>query len=591
MRRVLGALLVVTACVAGSVPAAGSLLTVRVSYPSDRPFRYEGLSLAYRLSGSVNEHTAFHLSALKSSGEPGYFPEGYVDGSARGLYERGSFHLRIKDRFGFQKIVLGNYTPLFGQGLLFGGSYPLVLYNPYYDLARYRNGIYASKSASKSVLLEGIGCELDLHGMTVRPFLSWNRYDCTAGESGYYKYRDNDWDGIPNDEDDDDFTGRSEGFPKTYSCKNPLLSCIRDEPDYSNDRDRLKRNNLAEYVAGMNLSKDFDALRLGGTVHYTRFNRLIDPYYNFDPAAGDKTAFSFRGRDYFGSSLYFKVRTSVELFGEAGATLYERRSYYDEFNGTAVLSAGFTGGMRKKWNNLGVILWGGYIPAGFLNPHGLELPDGLNNIGAGVIGINSVRGGRRYAHWLYGYRELENDDLSDDYETGLSYEHRIEQPLPYDLLILTRQRFEFVDNHYYAPGLLSARIASKVSLRYAMTGETAPQLSFYNRFGCPRGEHVKTGTGIGAELLYKRSRNRASASVIYYVTDDDRFAYLYPYERPLLRWSFIAPAVHGNGFVLSGLVVRELENAVFGLKVRGVLDFHDEDRRGVTVYAMTEVPF
>ena len=168
----------------------------------------------------------------------------------------------------------------------------------------------------KTVLLEGLALEYLLGNIYIRPFLSWNSYDCTAGESTYYKYKDNDNDGVPNDEDEDDFTGIGPSFPTTYSCKNSIFSSICEEPDYEIESDRAKRNNLSEYLFGINLSSHLDQVKVGGTLTYAFFNRLIDPYYNFDPGEGDKTGYSFRGMDYLSSSIYFKVYEPFEIFGE-----------------------------------------------------------------------------------------------------------------------------------------------------------------------------------------------------------------------------------------------------------------------------------
>jgi hypothetical protein len=147
----------------------------------------------YRIQYSPRENISTNLTLVKGYGEGGCFPRGYIAESDHGLYENGSYNILIEKFRGFQKIILGNYMPRLGQGLLFGGSYPLILYNPYYDLARYRDGIYPTSSTSKSVLLEGMAVDYRLAGLSIRPFFSWNRYDCTAGESDYYKYNDNDY--------------------------------------------------------------------------------------------------------------------------------------------------------------------------------------------------------------------------------------------------------------------------------------------------------------------------------------------------------------------------------------------------------------
>ncbi|GAH63531.1 unnamed protein product, partial [marine sediment metagenome] len=266
----------------------------------------------------------------------------YFKDANRGFYENGSYYILLKDSFLCNKIILGNYIPKFGQGLLFGGNFPLFLSNPYYELARYRDGIYPTGSSSKTILLEGIALEYEYGNMYFRPFFSWNRYDCSAGESSYYKYNNNDYDDYINDIDDDDFTGIGEGFPRKYSCKTNLFTSIRGLPDYESPSNREKRNNLAEYIAGINVSMNQAVLKAGATVTYTRFNRLIDPYYNFDPEKGDKTGHWYRGKNLFSSSIYFKMYSPIEIFGEAIHTFHKNLSYYPEFNGGYTSALGFS---------------------------------------------------------------------------------------------------------------------------------------------------------------------------------------------------------------------------------------------------------
>jgi len=567
-------------------------ITFRSYYPSDIPFNYQNLYLSYRLNWAPVENVTINLSLVKGSGAHGYYPQGYVYDSDRGLYEKGSYSILLEDYFKLHKIIVGNYLPLFGQGILFGGIFPLLWNNPYYELARYRNGIYPTGSSSKTVLLEGIALEYRTGVFAIRPFLSWNHYDCTAGESSYYKYNDNDWDGIHNEDDEDDFSGFSDEFPTGYSCKNNIFSAIRDEPDYEIESDREKRNNLSELLAGMNLSSRMDNLRIGWTVSYAQFNRLVDPYYNFDPGEGEKTSYYFRGKNYYSTNVYFKLYRPLEVFGEAAWTFYRSLSYYPEFHKDFISSIGFSGGIRKKINHIGLILWGSYIPPTLVNPHGQEYPDGLNNIASGLSGISFVKGKKRYAHWIYGYKELANKDNSNNFKTGISYSQRIELPLSEGILFRTKQNLEIVDHHYYAPDDLSRKISSKVSFKYSITEEVAAQFSLENRFGGPFGKKLFVGTGLSTELLYKKEKNRSSVQVIYYNTDSDRFATLYPYERSLYNWSFFAPSLNGNGFAGSLIGVRSFKSGmVAGSKIRYEIDLKDSSKRGITLYVMSEIPF
>jgi hypothetical protein len=565
----------------------------RSYYHSENPLDYSNLYFMYRFSLQPAERVRAGLTLVKGCGESGCYPLGYVTGSGGGLYESGSYYLEISEVLGIKRIILGNYIPYFGQGLLFGASYPLIMYNPYYDLAGIRDRIRPSYAASKAVLLEGVAAEASFGNVTIRPFLSWNRYDCSAGESDYYRYNDNDYDGIPNDEDEDDFSGYDDSFPPGYSCKSPLCSCIRDNPDYGEDSDREKRNKLAEYLGGVNLSVAGDRALVGATAYVSGFNRLIDPYYNFDPGEGDKTAHLFRGKSYLASSVYWKIYEPFEIFGEVAATLYRRLSYYPEFNGGFVTSMALSGGIRERVGRTGLILWGAYIPATFVNPHGLEYPDGLNNVAAGLAGLYHSEGDRRFIHWIYGFSELYSKDGPLLKERGGSYNHRIELPLGMGVLKL-RQNFLLVDHHYYEPEALSLRVASKLSfLRRGGRGIDV-QGVLENRLGGPIDtvQPIHVGTGISGEVIVRRERHGASALLIFYVTDDNRYAYLYPYERQLYDWSFNARPLYGRGIAGSVqffLVFRS--RYVVAMKLRYQYDFSRSAGRGASIFLNSQIPF
>ncbi len=583
---------VMGAAVVNGEPLDSNLFTVKTYYPSDVPFNYQALYLSYRLRFMPVRNITCSISLLKGSGERGYYPPGYTGRSDGGVYEQGSFYLLLEDYLRINKITLGNYTPLFGQGLLFGGAFPLLLYNPYYDLARYRDGIYPTASTSKTVLLEGIALEYELNTLKIRPFLSWNSYDCTAGESTYYKYNDNDWDGIKNEDDEDDFSGFIEGFGHEYSCKNHIFSCIREEPDYGDESDRLKRNNLDEYVAGLNFSTNLEDVRVGATLYYSQFNRLVDPYYNFDPQEGDKTAYYFRGKNYYAGSIYFKLDRPFEAFGEMASTLYNRRSYYPEFNGEIISSLAFSGGFRTKFRGVGVILWGAYVPPAMVNPHGLELPDGLNNVACGLLGINRAKGKRRFVHWVYAFRELASIDYPAYLETGVSYNHRIDYPLSEKLTFKSKQFVELVDHHAYAPESLALRLSSKTSLSRRLSDTVDAQFSFESRLGGPLDGKIKSGVGVSGEIIHRAERSSASLMLMGYTTADDRFAYLYPYERSLESWSFTPTALHGSGFSGSAVYVRHFKRGMSaGAKIKYQIDLEERYRRGYTIYIMGEFPF
>jgi hypothetical protein len=564
---------------------------VRSYYPTYESLSYQNVYLYYRVHYSPLDNMEMNISLVKGLREPGYFPLGYFAESTWGIFEKGSYNLLLKNYFNFKKIIIGNYVPLFGQGVLFGGIYPLILSNPYYDLARYRDGIYQTSSVSKTVLLEGLALEYLLGNVSIRPFLSWNSYDCTAGESSYYKYDDNDSDGVPNDEDEDDFTGIDPSFPTTYSCKNSIFSCIGEEPDYEIESDRAKRNNLSEYLFGLNLSAYFDQVKIGGTLAYAFFNRLIDPYYNFDPGEGDKTGHYFRGKDYLSSSVYIKVYEPFEVFGELVGSFNRKLSYYPEFNGGYSSAVGFSGGMRGKIDRVGLLFWGAYLPANLVNPHALELPDGRQNVLCGLFALNTTVRQKRYVGWLYVHRELNSEDYPGHPETGISYHYKMELPLEEPITILLNQNYEAIDGYYLAPYKRSYKITSKLSLKYPLEVLDL-LLTLENRWGGARDERLRAGTGIGAEVLHRREDLDASFQVLYYNTDDNKYAYIYPYQRSFAGWGFMVPSIKGQGLTGAMIFVKRFkDDLTFGTRIVYKLDFFNIEKNGLTVYLLSKIFF
>ena len=568
-----------------------SYVILRSYYPTNDPLSYQNMYMYTGVHYIPTQNVTFHLSLMKGRGEAGYYPVGYFTDAVKGFYEKGTYYLFLQDQFRFNKIIVGNYIPLFGQGLLFGGIYPLIMVNPYYDLARYRDGIYPSGSSSKNVLLEGIALEYEFNTTCVRPFFSWNTYDGSAGESSYYKYCDNDLDEIPNEIDDDDFTGIQDEFGENYSCKSNLFSCIRDGSDYGEESDRAKRNNLAEYVAGVNVSMNKGDLRIGSTVAYTHFNRLVDPYYNFDSNEGDKTGHYFRGKAFFCSSVYFKLYKPVELFGEVVGTFHNELSYYPEFNGGLSTVVGFSGGARRKFRNTGLILWGAYLPANLVNPHALELPDGCNNLACGLLGLHRVKNRRQFTNWLYLYSELYNKDYPDHEEAGICYSYFLKWPAGKKVTLKIDQSFEGIDNYYYAPLVWSYKVSSKASVKYALSDEFGLTFRFENRTGGSSGEDIESGTGITAEIFSSKKTSKISFSIMGYTTDESRFAYLYPYERSLYRWSFVPQAVHGRGFISLFTLVYDWDKLTMGTKVKYNLEMSSGVHQEATIYGISEYRF
>ncbi|GAH56518.1 unnamed protein product, partial [marine sediment metagenome] len=165
-----------------------------------------------------------------------------------------------------------------------------------------------------------------------------------------------------------------------------------------------------------------------------------------------------------------------------------------------------------------------------------------------------------------------------------------------------KQSFEVIDHYYYAQDVWSYKISSKVSVKYLLTTASSPVKSspaatslifrVENRMGSPANERLKIGTGVSAEVLYDKKEFNMSFQLMYYFTDNDCFAYLYPYERPLYKWSFMPTALHGNGFLSLFTFVKDFkDNFTSGAKIKYNLDFSNGLNHKATIYVISEYSF
>jgi len=567
---------------------------LRIKYSGDTSdFSYRNSYISYGLHCSFNDKFTLNIGVKKLSDENGYYPAGYITSSEWGLYERGSYSVILKDVYGFDKIIFGNYMPHFGQGLLFGGGYPLYIYNPYYDLGRFRDDIVASKAYSKSSVLEGIATVYSYGMIKIRPFISWNSYDCSAGESDYYRYNDNDYDGIPNDEDEDNFTNKKNDFTDNYSCKYSLEKAINDETIYSNDEYRNRRNKLGEYVVGINSSLNIGNNLAGLTFIYTGFNRMIDPYYSFDPESGDKTAYYFRGKDYFAVETYFKHDGQVQIYGDIIGSYYKSLSYYNEFSGKYVSSIGISSGIRTKIEDVSLLAWVGYIPANIVNPHAVEYPWGRRNFASAVTSLSFSSDRANFNNWIELSKELFSiDNPGTGEEVDFSYNYSFFYSILDNLKLELRQKYRVIDNYYYFPDIRSYKITTKFNIKHRLAKHVRLTDVIEYRFGKAENSKVVRGLGMGSRVYINKNNWQIKGMIFGYITDDSILAYLYPYEPSMYRWSFLPSSLNGKGILFSTSFTRDITDFfTAGFKIRFDADVINPSKSSLNFYLDTEMRF
>jgi len=567
-------------------------ILIRSYYDSDKPLNYESLPFSLYAGYHFNPYLKAGIALGKRSGENGFYPGGMWGSESFNIFESAGFYVECSGLERIKTFIVGNYMPVFGLGIIFGKPYPLLLGIPYLELARVGDYLKPVASPYKSLLFEGLALDYSVNEYSLKFFVSWNSFDSSCGDSSYYKYNDNDWDGIPNGDDEDDFTGYDGSWSYAYSCKTELFSSIRGETDYSNEFGRDNRNNLKENVGGFNLSRRTEDSLYGFTCLYSSFNKLIDPYYNFDSHGGDKTGYYFRGDGYLNAGFYFRKRSFAEFFGEIGTSYYRSKSYYDDFDGNRVFSAGAAGGLRKKIGNVGVLIWGLYLPPMFVNPHCQEYPEGERNHYMVLVDTIWYRGVKKFDFWSYYYSEIYNKDDPGLEERGISVNFKLQYPFILRMKFGFNHKLEVTENYYYAPGTLSYRMVDKLSFRKAITDSFYTGFRGEIRYGSPRYAKLSAGYYIGPESGFRNEKFTAGFCLYYYNADSSHFSYVYPYRDRLFRWSFTPSGIYGEGLTgsLKG-VIYDLGGFDLGVKIEQRYDFLNKSRNHTSIYAISNYSF
>jgi hypothetical protein len=211
-----------------------------------------------------------------------------------------------------------------------------------------------------------------------------------------------------------------------------------------------------------------------------------------------------------------------------------------------------------------------------VNPHGQEFPDGASNLAYGLFGFRRSEKRRRIDGRFVYYRELYDQNYPQQPKSSVSAAYSLKRGFEKKKVVELEQKLELIDNYYTEMGKVSWKLSTEVSTKLPLSRVDSLQLSVENRAGGPAGGRASGGVGVSAEIVRRMPRRSASFRLMGYVTDDDEFAALYPYERPLYSWSSFGPALRGSGVYGYVLSMRELgKNIAVGAKARWNLDVQE----------------
>ncbi len=320
---------------------------------------------------------------------------------------------------------------------------------------------------------------------------------------------------------------------------------------------------------------------------------MIDPYYNFDPEGGDKSAFYFRGIEYLAGEVYFRYSKMLDFFINTAYSLYKSKSYYKEFSSKTISAVGLTTGIRKRIKNISIILWTGYLPASLVNPHGVEYPWGRNNFVSFVGGVNIDFNYLYLIQWAEISKELiDIDKPGANEEVTIFYTYRLIKDISKNIRFEVKQRFGVMDNYYYYDGEKSYKLISRFLIKENLSKSLKLIENFELRFGKTENSNLKVGIGGGGRIKYSKNYNSITGMMFLYVAGNSILTYLYPYEPGLFKWNFFPSALGGKGLVTSILWVKSItDNLMTGFKIRYNLDFECFSKSSLNIYIETELKF
>ena len=197
-----------------------------------------------------------------------------------------SFHIMLENRWIFKKIIIGDFTMDYGQGLIFGSGFRFGKgMEPIVTVRRNSLGLRPYRSVYENKDFSGVAFAMDLKPLNINMFYSYVRRDAVLRNS-------------PDRQD-------------------PFISYIQTVGLHRTPTEIGAKHNLSDRSTGLNLNLKLfkDRLELGLNGIYTVYDRAILP----DPKKYNQ--FYFRGLTNTIGGFYFNYfMKNVHIFGEMAMT-------------------------------------------------------------------------------------------------------------------------------------------------------------------------------------------------------------------------------------------------------------------------------
>jgi hypothetical protein len=261
--------------------------------PSSDKVRYLGTPdrIFTRYRFNYRNNLQFSLNLDKDAGEKFWNTQGSSAGP-----DFISMSLYVKDFYRFKKVVIGDYTLQFGQGLTLWSGLSFGKGADIFSVAKQDLGLRTYTSINEFSFFRGIASQINFGKFDFTPFLSYRKLDAGAT------------------------LNQETNFEETSSFQ--ISGLHRTSTELAN------KNRISQLLFGGNLQFNHRKLSLGLTAYQSNYNQ------NFAPSTALYKKFDFTGKDLTNLGFnYSYTKNNFYLFGEAAHSLH---SGYAFINGAIV---------------------------------------------------------------------------------------------------------------------------------------------------------------------------------------------------------------------------------------------------------------
>lgn len=254
-------------------------LKIAEQLPSNSAYLGSPYRIYSRFKYSYRNNLSIGITADKDAGEPFQKYNNGFDYYSSHVYYQGGKHIK--------KLVIGDYSNAFGQGLTLWTNYAFGKTADVINVKKNANTFKPYTSTDETRFLRGIAIDLGTKNITFSPFISLKKIDATTNYNQ----------------------------DSTFS----FFSSIQTSGYHRTSTEIERKNKAIEKIAGISINASIKNLKLGGLFLYQGYDK---PYLN------DKqlyNQFQFRGKEQVNiAGTYSWLKANKSIFGESSYNLQSR---------------------------------------------------------------------------------------------------------------------------------------------------------------------------------------------------------------------------------------------------------------------------